>query len=126
MVLVRAVLDSSGLRLEWDAVRDSTTERLDRTYQEARLLWVEALKVDGREAAGRPPHMPGNLLARVIAAVFDEQGRDCRSLGGQAAGDESPWHSEWRYPAPQERSTRVTVQFSADGAPTRCVELLLS
>ncbi|NKY05801.1 hypothetical protein HF998_02215 [Cellulomonas hominis] len=126
MRLERAVLNIDELQLEWDGIPSSTTEELDAAHETAIVAWAADLKARGRDAAGPPPKMPGDRLARLHANVIDDLGREWTLVAGQTAGTGSEWHSVWRYQRPGRGGEHLTVRFSVDDDPTAEVEISLT
>ena len=116
VVLTGVQLTPEHLEVGWHGVPNAATQDLDQGWDTAMGTWTHQVEAEGREAAGTPPRMPGNLLARVQAFVVDDLGTEYVARTGHAAGSDSPWDSRWRYtPAPPAAARMLRLTFAVDG-----------
>jgi len=115
-----------GLEIRWHGVPGDATARMDQDWETAMGAWTQRLDEAGTDAAGPPPAMPGNLLARVQAHLVDDVGTAYTARTGRAAGTGTDWESAWRFtPAPPAEASTLRLELAVDGERVTGCDLTL-
>lgn len=108
------------IRVHLTAIRGRATLELDDGYGTAVEAWAAERAAQGRESAGRPPIMPGDVvLTPVQALITDNHDTEYRRVGGRAAGAGSEWDASWVFaPEPPAGVKHLTIEFTLHGGLT--------
>jgi len=101
VVLVGVETDDARVTFHLQGLPSELTRRRDRDYATAFATWRATRLADGRNAAGRRPAQPGEVLAKLPLAVADALGTDYRRRSSTAGGSGTEWSARVSFePAP--------------------------
>lgn len=115
-----ATVGERGVRIGLEVTRNLETQRRDIAYLEAFEAWVAEQKLHGRDMAGPPPTMPGQVvLSAVKANITDNHDTVYGCVAGRWAGTGTEWDGSWTFiPEPPAGVKHLTIEFTVNGELT--------